>query len=87
MRIAELRPVPNFTAASSPDLMRPHGRLGTAQLLGYLKDLQVLAFVFGVGYDAHAQSMATALLRIGGHLVDGAGGQLRDSASRPNKRV
>ena len=27
------------------------------------------------------------LLRIGGHLVDGAGGQLRDSASRPNKRV
>jgi hypothetical protein len=36
--------VPNFTAASSPDLMRPHGRLGTAQLLGYLlKDLQVLA--------------------------------------------
>ena len=43
--------------------------------------------VFGSEDAAMDMAWQPPLLRIGGHLVDGAGGQLRDSASRPNKRV
>jgi hypothetical protein len=47
----------------------------------------VVSDVSGSADAAMDKAWQPPLLRIGGHLVDGAGGQLRDSASRPNKRV
>jgi hypothetical protein len=54
MQIAQSGPAPNFTAASSPDLMRRR-TVGSEQRNSSAtsKTLQVLAFMFGVGHDAY----------------------------------